>query len=85
MEITSDGVALTLRALCDHEGNLLEYNLEDVVLEYSGPESGTGVVEKLEDGRLRIFVSPQTPGTYSAQVFLYGKPILARDVSVIVR
>jgi len=85
MEITGDGVSLTLRPLCDHEGNLVEYNIDEIVVEYSGPESGTGLVEKLSDGRLRIFMQPQTPGNYSAQVFLNGRPVLARDVAMIVR
>jgi len=84
MEITADGVSLTLRALVDYEGNPVEYNLDEILTEYNGPETGSGFVEKLDDGRLRIFMAPQTPGNYNAQVFWNGKPILARDVRLIV-
>jgi len=83
MEFSLDGVSLTLQPLCDHAGTLLEYDMSELSMEYSGPEKGVGQAERLEDGRLRLFVNPQTPGQYSAQVFLNGRPILARDVQLI--
>jgi len=82
MEFTQDGVSLTLRPLCDHEGNPVEYDLSDLVFEYSGPESGQGTIEACGDGRLRLFMIPQSPGLYTAQVFLSGRPVLARDIQL---
>lgn len=82
LDISVDGVSLTLRALSDHEGNYLEYDVADITFEYTGPETGSGTAEKLEDGRIRLFMNPLTPGTYTAQVFLKGKPILARDIQL---